>query len=96
MTNFLPQKSKLRKWLEAAPVAQGIIAAVIAVVMTYTANQVAQANQNNRVTRAEEKIEQLEKNAVPRELFDERTQKIITEQERQYHLLIKLLEDKRK
>lgn len=96
MDNSLPNKSKLRGWIEAAPVAQGILAAVIAVVMSYTANQVAQANQTNRLGRAEEKIEQLEKSAVPRELFDERTNKIITEQERQYQLLLKLLEDKRK
>lgn len=93
--NLSPQRSKLQDLINGWPIIQFIGAGVIGLVATWTTLQLSQQSQAARLSAAETKIEKLEKDAVPRELFDERTNKIIDEQERQYGLLIKILEDRK-
>lgn len=94
--NISPQRSKLQDLINGWPIIQFIGAGLIGLVATWTTLQLSQQSQAAKLSSAESRLERLEKDAVPRELFDERTNKIIAEQERQYSLLIKILEDKGK
>lgn len=92
--NQNPQASRLKQFLEAFPLVQFVLAGVIGLAATWTTIQLTQNSQAAEIRRQGEKIERLEKEFVGREIFDERTLKIIDEQKEQRKLIEKLIERK--
>lgn len=88
------KKNAFQKFLEAFPILQLVGAVIIGLAATWTTIRLTQSSQAAEIRRQSEKIERLEKDTVSRELFDERTLKIIDEQKEQRKLLERLLEKK--
>lgn len=87
-----PQKSKLRELLEAFPIIQFIGAGVIGLCATWTTIQLSDQSQAAEIRRNSEKIERLEKESVPREVFDERTKSMLDQLKDQSGKLDRILE----
>jgi hypothetical protein len=88
------QKSKWQSFSEAFPVVQFVGGVIIAVCATWTTIQLTQNSQAAEIRRNGERIEKLEKESTPRELFDERTRTILDKQKETNDLINKLLEKK--
>ena len=78
-------KSKLRLFLEGFPVAHLILVCVFSAGMSYATVWATQSFQA-------EKIDRLEKNSTPREIFDERTKTISDKLEKLDGKLDRILE----
>lgn len=93
-TQASPPKTRWTDFLSAFPILQFIGLGIITLAATWTTIQLTQNSQAAEIRRQGEKLERLEKDSVNRELFDERTLKIIEEQKRQGERLEKLLDRK--
>ncbi len=87
-------RSKWQGLTEAFPLMQFIGGVIIAVCATWTTIQLTQNSQAAEIRRVSEKVERLEKDSTPRELFDERTKTILEKQKETYDLIQKILEKK--
>jgi hypothetical protein len=94
MVKPISQKSKWQAFNEAFPVVQFIAGVIIAVCATWTTIQLTQNSQAAEIRRNGERIEKLEKESTPRELFDERTRTILENQRETKDLINKYLEKK--
>lgn len=81
-------------FLTNVPVIQLVGAGIISFFMAWTTIQVTQSSQAAEIKRNHERIEKLEKDSVSRELFDERTQRIIDEQKKLNSMFERSLEKK--
>ncbi len=87
-------KSKWKEFLDNFPIFQFVGAGIIGLCATWTTVQLTQNSQAAEMRRQGEKIDRLEKDSTPRELFDERTRTIIEKQKETNDLIQKLLEKK--
>lgn len=72
-------RGRLQDLINGWPIVQFVGAAVIGLSAAWTTVQVSAVSQAAENRRADERIRKLEAEAVPRELFDERTKMIIDE-----------------
>ena len=76
------KSSRMRALFDAFPIIQFIGAGIIGLAATWMTIQLTQNSQAAEIRHNTEKIAKLEKDAVSRELFDERTLRIIENQEK--------------
>ena len=74
-----PNRTRFQDVINGWPIIQFVGAAVIGLSAAWTTVQVSAVSQAAENRRADERIRKLETDAVPREIFDERTRTIIEE-----------------
>jgi hypothetical protein len=76
------------------PVVQFVAASILGLVGIYTTVQLTQSSQAAAIKTNADRIERLEKESVPKDLFDERTLRILEEQKKLNDRFDKFLERK--